>query len=231
VHSIELDGASLDYRLCRSARRTIGITVDRYGIRVGAPLSASLAEIETLLRRHGDWVLQKLAQWRASQIPVATLEDGDRIHWLGKPLVLRCVTDRARSRLRADAGILELCVPVGHALPTTLTAFLKPRARAFFLERLIHYAGKLEVATPPLVLSSAKSRWGSCNAKGEIRLSWRLIHFAPNLIDYVVAHELAHLKEMNHGPRFWAVVEKLCPDWRHARAELRRQAHTLPGLE
>ena len=78
-------------------------------------------------------------------------------------------------------------------------------------------------------LSSAQGRWGSCTSQGRIRLNWRLIHFAPALIDYVIAHEVAHLKEMNHGPAFWREVERLCPDFRAARDTLRRQPpDTLP---
>jgi len=125
---------------------------------------------------------------------------------------------------------LELFVPAESTLASALTAALKPRARALFLERLTYYAGKLGVPVPPLRLSSAKSRWGSCNTKGEIRLSWRLIHFSPDLIDYVIVHELAHLKEMNHSPRFWAVVARLYPDWQTARAALKQQARHLPEL-
>ncbi|HNB07544.1 MAG TPA: DUF45 domain-containing protein, partial [Thauera aminoaromatica] len=83
---------------------------------------------------------------------------------------------------------------------------------------------------PPVSLSSAATRWGSCSTRSGIRLHWRLIHLEPALIDYVVAHEVAHLAEMNHSPRFWAVVERLYPDWRAARAALRSAAATLPVI-
>ena len=81
---------------------------------------------------------------------------------------------------------------------------------------------------PPLALSAARTRWGSCSSKTGIRLNWRLLHFSPHVVDYVVAHELAHLREMNHSPRFWAVVAQLCPNFKTTRDELKRLAAQCP---
>jgi len=83
---------------------------------------------------------------------------------------------------------------------------------------------------PPVRLSNARTRWGSCSSLSGIRLHWRLVHLPPELIDYVVAHEVAHLREMNHSPRFWAVVESVCPAWRTGRARLRQAAASLPVI-
>lgn len=84
---------------------------------------------------------------------------------------------------------------------------------------------------PRLALTQARTRWGSCNSRGDIRLNWRLIHLPLTLIDYVVAHELAHIKEMNHGPRFWALVETMYPDWKTAKSTLRAHVGSLPIIE
>ncbi|MDR1647514.1 MAG: M48 family metallopeptidase [Zoogloeaceae bacterium] len=229
LHRLELGGVCLEYRLVRSARRTLGIRVDGKGVRVNVPLRARQGEIEAVLRQQGDWLLARLAEWK-NRSPAAALAEGKSIPWLGQPLLLRRAEDSTRSRLKREEGVLELRIPEGHDLASCFVRFAKTHARALFLERLAHYAARLGVATPPLVLSSAKSRWGSCNSRGEIRLCWRLIHFPPGLVDYVVAHELAHLREMNHSPRFWAEVEALYPDWRRARAEIRRLAQTLPEI-
>ena len=99
---------------------------------------------------------------------------------------------------------------------------LRDKARTVFAERLALHAPRLGVAVPPLRLSSARTRWGSCSHHGGIVLNWRLVFMPLPVIDYVVCHELAHLKEMNHSPRFWSVVEQLCPDWRARRLELRQ---------
>ena len=109
-----------------------------------------------------------------------------------------------------------------------LEAALRDKARGIFAERLATHAPRLGVAVPPLRLSSARTRWGSCSHHGGISLNWRLVFMPIAVIDYVVCHELAHLKEMNHSPRFWSVVEQLCPDWRRLRLELRQQARQIP---
>ena len=87
---------------------------------------------------------------------------------------------------------------------------------------------RLGRALPPIALSSARTRWGSCSQASGIRFNWRLIHLPTHLVDYVVAHELAHLVEMNHSPRFWAEVGRLYPDWRAARAELKLRGREIP---
>lgn len=227
--SLTLQGREVSYRLYRSARRTIGLTVDQRGLVVGAPHQATLREVETLLERHGAWVLEKLASQEAKrQETERPLADGDIIPWLGRPLTLRISPEITRSRWEAER--LEFPALSDARIRALLREGIRTRARGFLLARLNQYAAMLKVPTPPFQLSSAQSRWGSCSSKGKIRLSWRLMHFAPELIDYVVAHELAHLKEMNHSPRFWAIVERLYPNWKTARAEIRRLGATLPQL-
>jgi predicted metal-dependent hydrolase len=106
--------------------------------------------------------------------------------------------------------------------------WLQRQARGHFERRCEHFAAALGVSYTRLSLSSAQTRWGSANASGAIRLNWRLIHFAPPVIDYVVAHELAHLREMNHSARFWSVVRSVLPDYEQARGRLRDEM--LPRL-
>jgi predicted metal-dependent hydrolase len=105
---------------------------------------------------------------------------------------------------------------------------LQQRALEHFRHRTDHYAERLKLPAPAVALSSARTRWGSCSRKTGIRLNWRLIHLPMELGDYVVAHDVAHLIQMNHGTRFWAVVEGLDPRWQEARAELKRRAPEIP---
>jgi predicted metal-dependent hydrolase len=111
---------------------------------------------------------------------------------------------------------------------TTARSSAARQGEGIFAERLAIHAPRLGVAVPPLRLSSARTRWGSCSHHGGISLNWRLVFMPIAVIDYVVCHELAHLKEMNHSPRFWSVVGQLCPDWRRLRLELRQQARQIP---
>ena len=132
------------------------------------------------------------------------------MRWIGSQLVLEA---------RADADLGQLA-----------TRALQKRALAHFGERLAHYCKALGLAAPKLSLSSAHTRWGSCSKHGGIRINWRLIHLPVHLGDYVVAHEVAHLREMNHGKRFWATVESIYPEWKTARVELKERTTSLPIL-
>lgn len=227
---IRIGEHEVNYQLRRSSRRTIGLTIDQRGLRVGAPSRASLGDIESLIRRHGEWVIDKLANWRAT--PAAEtfrVTDGCSVFCLGLPLTVT-VTPIGRARWQWAGDRLHLWPAATTSANLLLEKALREKARTVFAERLAQYAPALGVSPPPLRLSSARTRWGSCSHRGGISLNWRLIHLPLAIIDYVVAHELAHLREMNHSPRFWAVVESLCPDWRQRRLELREKARSLPVL-
>ena len=120
------------------------------------------------------------------------------------------------------------------AITPTKARITKEAARADFLARLGRFTMAYGAPLPQLRLTRAATRWGSCarDAAGghRISLNWRMIHLAPRLIDYVVAHEVAHMRHMHHGPRFWAAVEKLYPDYLSARDEMRRMSLLLPEL-
>ena len=103
--------------------------------------------------------------------------------------------------------------------------WLRNQALAHFHRRIEHFRTHITLDTVSIRLSNARSRWGSCHASGRISLNWRLIHMPQHLIDYVVVHELAHLREMNHSPRFWAVVGSVIPDYTARRREMRRESH------
>ena len=223
-------GQAIDYQLKRSARRTIGLAIDHRGLRVGAPLKARQGDIESLIRQHGQWVLDKLAAWRDRE-PVAKLNitDGTALPLLGETLTLT-VTPLGRARWQWQDDKLHLWPTASVDAAKLLDKALREKARAVFNERLATHAPRLGVTQPPLRLSSARTRWGSCSHHGGISLNWRLIFMPLPVVDYVVCHELAHLREMNHSPRFWSVVEELCPDWRARRLELRHLARQIPQL-
>lgn len=228
-HSIELAGRRVDYRLRRSQRRTIGLAIDHRGLRIGAPLRARHSDIETLIRQHGQWVLDKLAAWQSRTVPEKlAIHDGLQLDILGQLLTIT-VTPIGRPRWQWLGDRLHLWPSPATDAAALLEKALRDKARQVFAERLAHYAPRLGVAPPPLRLSAARTRWGSCSRHG-ISLNWRLVFMPLPVVDYVVCHELAHLREMNHSPRFWSVVEQLCPDWATQRNELRRLGRQLPQL-
>ena len=229
-HTIALGERIVPYVLRRARRRTIGLSIDQRGLRVGAPARTTLREVEALIRRHGDWVAQKLDAWsqRPRPQPLAIV-DGARLPWLGQTLTLRLALGNNRTLWNeSQAPTLTLLPRATPDAGRLLEKALREKARALFAERLAHYAAQLALPVPPLTLSAARTRWGSCSAMSGIRLNWRLIHFPHAIVDYVVAHEVAHLREMNHSPRFWAVVAQLFPDYRAARAELKALAASCP---
>ncbi len=229
-HRIALGDAHVAYQLRRSRRRTIGLTIDQRGLRIAAPLRARLGDIEKLIREHGQWVLDKLANWRERPPPEKLqIADGLPITLLGETWTVT-LTDIGRARWQFAGQTIYLKPTTTHDAAQLLEMALREKARDVFTERLGHYAPRLGVGLPPLRLSSARTRWGSCSHRGGIALNWRLIFMPLTVLDYVVCHELAHLKEMNHSPRFWSVVEQLCPDWRALRLELRQLGRQIPQL-
>ncbi len=231
ARSILIAGQAVAYQLRRSPRRTIGLSIDHRGLHVGAPTRARIGDIENLIRQHGQWVLDKLANWRQRPAPeTLQITDGCSIPLLGAALPIT-VTPLGRARWQFAGERLHLWPSDSVSANQLLEKALREKAREIFIERLGHYAPQLGVGTPPLRLSSARTRWGSCSHHGGISLNWRLVFMPLPVVDYVVCHELAHLKEMNHSPRFWSVVEQLCPDWKARRLELRKLAHQLPRLQ
>jgi len=223
-----IGGRIVDYRLKTGARR-LSMTIDERGLRIGAPRRIALTEIEAFVQGHGDWVLKKLGELaHASRPRHLTIKDGARLPLLGGDAEVRVLPGANRVRWIADILVLEARPEADLALLATRA--LQKRALTHFAGRLTHFTGQLDLAAPKLGLSSAHTRWGSCSRQGGIRVNWRLIHLPAHLGDYVVAHEVAHLLEMNHSRRFWDVVGSVYPDWKAARAELKQRATSLPIL-
>jgi len=229
VGLIELGGRTVEYRFARRRRRTLGITVDASGLKVVAPLRAPWREIEAFLRDKRRWILAKLDDWaRAPKPPILHGMSGESLPLFGTPHALE-VHEGARS-VTHEPGRLVVHAPRWRALET-LVRWLKLRALDALEPRAAHFAARLGLAAPPVKLSNARTQWGVCVESGSIRLSWRLVHVAPTLADYVVAHEIAHLVELNHSRRFWAIVSGLYPDWRAAREQLELAGASLPLLK
>jgi predicted metal-dependent hydrolase len=229
---IQLGSEIVGYRFRRARRRSIGIVIDDDGLRVAAPGHTSIAKVEAFIREKARWVLKKLSEWRAApKPPVVNWSDGTMIALLGQPVRIELLPGQRDISLqdgRLGIGLAPRGEPA--ALRKRGIAWLKDRARTLLGERLALYAARLGVPTPVLTLSNARTQWGMCREDGRVRLNWRLIHLPLRLIDYVVAHELSHLREMNHSARFWAVVGRLYPDYEAARRELRDCSHRLPIL-
>lgn len=234
---VHLREFALDYRLQRSKRRSIGLVIDEDGLRITAPRWVTIAEIENAILEKQRWILAKLAERRERSArrlqPHMQWRDGAPLPYLGNDVTLRILPAQAAG-IAYDAATRELKVSLPpdageQQLKDRVQGWLQSEAKRLFAERLPLYAQRLGVAYRSFSLSSATTQWGSCTADGRIRLNWRLIHFALPMIDYVVAHELSHLREMNHSPRFWATVQSVFPEFAAARKVLRESGpETLP---
>lgn len=232
-HRIQLGGQWLTYELKRARRRSIGMQVSDQGLSVSAPKWVSIPDIEQALQTKGDWIVRKLAdqQRRLQRLEASRIEwrDGASIPFMGQPALLKLLPSGQGVHLKEQADgppILEVGMAL-NAQPDQIRdrvqGWLQWQAKAHFQVRCQHYAQQLGVKFTALKLSSAQTRWGSATADGVIRLNWRLVHFSPSVIDYVVAHELAHLREMNHSPRFWDVVRSVMPDYEQVKGQLRHE--------
>ena len=232
------------YELRRARRRSIGFVVGPEGLSVSAPRWVGVGEVESALREKQGWILRKLQEQaeRAHRTQAQRIEwrDGAQIPFLGETVILVLDPRAQGAVLNTDAGALpgvpRLTLHLGlpqaagpEQVRELVQSWLQRQARRLFEERCSLYAQRLGVRVRRLALSSATTRWGSASADGSIRLHWRLVHFGLPVIDYVVAHELAHLREMNHSPAFWDVVRSVLPDYQQALGTLRQQV--LPALE
>jgi hypothetical protein len=239
LRRIVLGSHAVDYALRRSSRRSIGFMIDDDGLRVTAPKRVTLADVDNAIRAKQRWILTKLTErgerrMQRAQRPPIEWVDGAQLPWLGGDITLR-LQDAVRSHCVFDAEARELRVGVVPGLSEwqlkeRIKLWYQDEARRLFVERLDHYAPQLGVSYSAFALTSAGTRWGSCTVEGNIRLNWRLIHYPLALIDYVVVHELAHLREMNHSPAFWATVGAVYPDYDGARLALRKRSHEMPVL-
>jgi predicted metal-dependent hydrolase len=238
LRSLAIGSRTLHYVLKRSARRSIGFAIDSTGLTITAPRWVTLADIETAITEKQRWIFTKLIEWqtRVEQraLPKVDWKDGAEVPYLGQPVRVKLGAPQGTLAFSAEDAALQVPLPLQadpQQIKDRVQGWLQGEAKRLFGERLAIYAEKLGVNYRAYALSSAATRWGSCSSDGKIRLNWRLIHFPLSIIDYVVAHELAHLREMNHSPRFWQTVESIFPEFREARQTLKSHPpELLPTL-
>ena len=239
---VALAGTRVGYEFRRGKRRTIGFSIGPDGLAVRAPTWVPQHEVDAALREKSVWILRKLGEARERQgrLESARIDwrDGAAFPYFGE--TVRLVLDprhgfKGKGAQLVDASpepggepVRTLHVGLPHsATPQQIRdaaqAWLMRQAHRCFIERLDHFAPQLGVQWKKMSLSNAGTRWGSASADGSIRLNWRLVHFRMAVIDYVVAHELSHLRVMDHSPRFWDTVESVMPDYSALRVELKRQ--------
>lgn len=227
-----MGGRTVPYTLKRSRRRTIGFTISHDGLKVAAPQRASLVSIERALESKQGWILAKLDAWAARPKPrELAFQSGETLPWLGGELRLDIETGGVRTTVKLDGDRLVLRADPaleGELRRRTLTAaiqrFYKREGEALMTPKVEAYAAQLDRRVRKVIIRDQKRRWGSCASDATIRLNWRLMGFPEALIDYVCAHEAAHLVEPNHSAAYWATVARIMPDYDARRRRMRAES-------
>ena len=230
---VVLDGQVVPYTIERTRRRTVGMLIDAKGLRVRANSGVSVAEIERILQSKTKWLLKNLHKQRnqtqqpqVSFVPDLNMLDGTTFKLLGREVVVRWVVDKVEFNAAnfwfghetelVLQDVVESKKPqkLLDAVVDVLNVFLDDRAKA--------HAKAFNLRYRSIVLSSAKTLWGTCRTDGVIRINWRLAFLDARLADYVLIHELAHTVQMNHSAKFWAQVALMCPDYKLRVKEMKQ---------
>lgn len=220
---------AIRYELVYSKRKTIGIRIYPDGrVSVTAPTGLSRSDIEKIVLKRADWIVRHQKKFQAAPRPIPLPRryvSGETYQYLGQLYTLHVVEDR-RERVELGEGILTIVVAQTtntKRIASLIEHWYHAQAEHVFTARLaacfprVHFMG---VPMPILTIRTMKTRWGSCSSKGRVTLNRKLLHMAEELIDYVILHELCHLKELNHSPRFYALMDRVLPNWRECRRRL-----------
>lgn len=232
-----INNQNVRFVLKRSNRKSIGLRISDEGLIITAPTWAAKAHINEALVKKADWITRKM-QERSERLVQQAMshtvwQEGGKLPYLGVPITLQLnplLTSTVFSgELMAPTTEDRLCLHIeatasSQRVQDLCHIWLQQQAKRDLTLRLHTFLNKCSYSHrfSQLRLASPAKRWGSCSSNGRIMLNWRLIHFAPEIIDYVVAHEVAHLKEMNHSQHFWQEVERLLPDFYNARQQLKQ---------
>ena len=212
----------------RSRRLTLRIQPGGEELRISVPLQTPFREIDAFLQKHRNWVAARL-----SRMPkVQSIAAGEIISLRGLPhLVVHMGRGRGlvKSVLLEDERQIQVYGDERY-LPRRVLDFLKKQAREDLLNAVDFHAGRLGVKPKSISIRDSKTRWGSCSSNGTLSFSWRIILAPSDILDYLAAHEVAHLREMNHSPRFWNLVEETCPHTKQSRAWLKAHGAMLHAL-
>jgi predicted metal-dependent hydrolase len=231
ARSIILNDQEVLYTLKRRKCRAINLKIDCDGLTVSAPTRETLGWIESVLKGKSNWILKKLDEWKSKESISLVWEESSIFPLLGDPWrlaieptgVMKMIPVHIKKMVERDQLELPFATTVSsQEIEKVVMEWYYKQAYIYFSKRMEFFSKKLGVPRPQLKLSRAKTQWGSCNSRRIIHLNWRLIQLSISLVDYVIAHELSHLIEMNHSSAFWRTVESICPNYVANRDELKK---------
>jgi len=210
----------MEYNLIRSKRKTLGLYIRGGVLEVRAPLKMPKHEIEKFIVSKEKWITNKLAhsqeQVRSSE--KFQLDYGDSVLYLGNEYP---VISKVGNRVGFENGFYVPPNLSSEEIRSACVQIYRMLAKRDITNRVIEFSKQMGVTPTAVKINGAKTRWGSCSSRKSLNFSWRLIMADSDVVDYVVAHELAHLIEMNHSQKFWTIVENTLPDYRQRKQRLR----------
>lgn len=228
---VRFGSKTIEYSIRRSSRRgTVSIAIDpTEGVLVTAPSPAPVGRLDEIVHAKATWIVQRLK--RQSDLPPTQQKEfvsGETFLYLGRQYRLRLDRDHEPRPLRLDNGWLRIPLPSHLAeqhrsgyVRAALIDWYKRNAGKRIPQRILHWAGKLDVKAPEMLLVEPRKRWGSASSSGTVRINWRIIQAPLSLVDYVVAHELTHLRHPDHTPDFWRALERVMSDYEKRKVALR----------
>ena len=227
--TVALQGQTVPWLLKRTRRKTVGMSIGQGMIQVNAPKWVPVSDIEYILKEISNWLLARLAEWYQSDqhrlLPEQQWAHGATLQYLGKPMTLALAPQLKQVQFDDFRRELQLALSTDARLEQirdSVHAWLQSQAKRFFAARLKVISDQSGRQFSKFSLSNARGRWGSCSEDGHIRLNWRLIHFGQDVIDYVIAHELAHTHTMDHSASFWDEVAEILPNFEEGKQVLRK---------
>jgi predicted metal-dependent hydrolase len=223
---------TIPYRIRRSQRaRRARILVDGEGVEVVVPRAFPLREVEPFVEEKRAWIERTLLRMRETEAELAPalLVDGGEVPFLGERLALavRLEPERVREHVARRGSTLHAALPPGTEPRDALERWYRRRAREEVAPRLDAACARAGRTYATLQIRGQRTRWASCSSTGAMSFNWRLLLAPPQILDYVVEHEVAHLEMLDHSPGFWGLLAGRCPDWRVHESWLRRHGHAL----
>jgi len=239
--SIKVNGVVIEYRLLRTRQnKHLRLTVsDKGGVRVSAPKRCPESRMHALVRERAEWIIDQLRAFEIEKNSKPRLEfrDGASIPIHGKDRRIHLHTwDTPNGRVRLEEDALLFTVPEHYqqreeVLRELFGLWLRRYARWYLPKRCFELAERMGDMPSRISIRRQRSKWGSCSARGSINLNMLLVLLPESTSDYVIIHELAHLRELNHSPAFWARVDLCCPDRRVEQRRLREESWLLDGWD
>jgi Predicted metal-dependent hydrolase len=237
-YCINYDGAKIQFTLVRSHRKTIGITITKDGdIKVAAPIRTTEKQVIEIVHKKASWIIKKLEEISKSQLkPIndKKYSNGTLILFLGKEYILSICRERGlhKPEVKLNTDYLNIILPEDSItdeilIKVVLRKWYISQFEVIIRERIARYSAIVGVSPSKVTIREQKTRWGSCSTKGNINLNWRIVMAPLDVLDYVIVHELCHMRRMDHSTKFWGIVESILPGFAESRKWLKTNGSKL----